>query len=113
MTTAPHANDAGSTPRSQTAVAGREFLHALASDAAKLARRLRFSVRTSASQPVARNYGVLRIARRIALLLIVALLIFSGTMLWVLYDVPLNNRITEGHEREIVLEAANGAQLGR
>jgi 1A family penicillin-binding protein len=48
-----------------------------------------------------------------ALVAVLGLLSIALAMLWVLRDLPLDNAIAEGRDREILLEAADGRPLGR
>ena len=53
------------------------------------------------------------ILKGLVALAVLVMLTMAGTMLWVLRDLPLDDGITKGRDRAIVLEAADGKPLGR
>ncbi len=117
-----------SSPRSRTAAAGREFLHALGSDLAALARTtaraplftlacLRAVLLTVAGSPavwarvggrIMRNVGV-----GIAVFSLGGALVLSGAMLWALRGLPLDGPSGERAKPTLLLEASTGEPLGR
>jgi penicillin-binding protein 1A len=113
--------------RSQTAAAGREFLRALGGDLVALALWLRRYLADKRKQTVqalpsaaasgsfARASAVVlrRFTIRIIVLALVAGLVFSGAMLWSLYDFPPERPMSDGDKPAFLLEASDGQPLGR
>jgi penicillin-binding protein 1A len=128
--------EAGTPRRSQSAAAGREFLRAVRGDLAALARWigpylvaayprwLRASLRavTPDLDAWARTTGrVLRrftrfgaiVATIIITIIVVCVLAFGSGMVWALNDLKLADARNLPDQPSLLLEAANGAPLGR
>jgi membrane peptidoglycan carboxypeptidase len=118
---APDPSPSGEGGRSLAA--GRAFLAALGADLAVLrhraarwfralaARRSRPSMprlRVGASQRVA--VGLLR---GIFVLAVAGLVFFTGLMIWALHDLPPERPVGDNNAPSLILEASNGASLGR
>jgi len=107
---------------SQSLAAGRAFLAALASDSAALGHRVARWFRALGERASSRlqeqRAGVLqriliRFARGIAVLAVLGVVIFAGAMVWALHDLPPEKPIADGNSPSLILEASNGASLGR
>jgi penicillin-binding protein 1A len=116
--TPPHDSDAEVGARhSETAAAGRALIDAVRHDLSKLWAKLRIPkpARSRRSRSRTGEYApgtTWKIVKGAVLVAIVGALVFSGTMLWVLRDLPLDG-LPPGRERAILLEAADGSPLGR
>ncbi len=125
--------DAAGARRSQTAAAGREFLRAVGGDLATLARRLRRYLgdagprwgRASlhalkpdgaawarASRTVLRRF-TFRVGVVVGAIAIIGALAFGAGMVWALNDLKLNDAQNQPDRPSLLIEAANGAPLGR
>jgi penicillin-binding protein 1A len=105
------AADQHSPRESETIAAGRQLIKAAGRDLRALARRL-------APRPRPRPEGWLRgvgwtVVKGVSLVSVLGMLVFGGTMLWVLRDMPVDPGSAAPQEREIMLEAADGKPLGR
>jgi len=127
---AAHARE-GATGKSRTAAAGREFLRAVGGDLAGFGGRLQRSLAATRAHARLQRALAQRAARRrsswtrasgsvlmrfglaIGVVGLVAMLAVSGALLWVLPDLPLDNPMGDPDRPSFVLEAANGAPLGR
>jgi len=126
------AGDAPSRPPSpgprenRTLAAGRAFLAALGADLAALGRRMvralasagRRTTHASASGGRPTRAGALRrvvvgLARGAAVVGVVGALTLAGAMLWALHDIPAEKPVGGSKESSLLLEASNGAPLGR
>jgi len=122
--------DAGTRRRSLTPAAGREFLHAIRDDLTALAhgvrpylaaacpRWARSSLRTVTPDGAAWARAARRVLRRfavhlgvVAAVVLVAILTFGAGMVWALND--LSEAQTQPNQPGLLIEAANGAPLGR
>src|ERR1700722_11387285 len=119
--------------RSRSAAAGREFLRAVGGDLAALTLRLRDHARAAApggggaSLHAARRDGAAwarasrTVLRRFALrfgiaagvVALVGVLAFTGGMVWALNGLALHPPPEQAQQPSLILEAANGAPLGR
>lgn len=107
----------------RTRAAGRAFMAALGSDLAALGRRAAASFRALAEKktrrpPLAKRAGAGRrvvagFAKGIAALAVLGFLTFAGAMVWALHDLPPEKPVGDGSAPSLILEAANGASLGR
>src|SRR5262249_50685608 len=52
-------------------------------------------------------------ARGAAIVAVLGLLTFAGAMVWALHDLPPEKPVGDGNAPSLILEAANGASLGR
>jgi len=120
-------------PRGRSAAAGREFLRAVGGDLAALALRLRRRLRGAgprvaraalhavepdgAARPGATRNGLRRFALRLGIAIggaaIVAVLAFAAGMVWALNGLQLDPAQDQSEQPSLVIEAANGAPLGR
>src|SRR5262249_15001331 len=46
-------------------------------------------------------------------LAVLGILVFAGAMIWALHDLPPEKPVAEGNSASLILEASNGASLGR
>jgi penicillin-binding protein 1A len=109
--------------RNRTLVAGRAFLAALAADLAVLGHRLAQSLRALTrrtwrpSRPPMRIGAWRRVgigfAQGIVALAVAGIVIFAGLMVWALHDLPPERPVGDGNAPSLILEASNGASLGR
>ena len=114
--------DSASVEGSRTLAAGRAFLAALAGDLAVFRHRLAQSfraltIRRSRLRPEYRAGALrrvlLRFVRGIAVLAVLCVFLFAGAMVWALHDLPPEKPVAEGNAPSLILEASNGASLGR
>ena len=107
---------------SRTLAAGRAFLAALASDLALLGRHVArwfraLTKRASRSLREQRAGALQRVLVRFAggtaVLAVLGVLVFAGAMVWALHDLPPEKPVAEGNTPALILEASNGASLGR
>jgi penicillin-binding protein 1A len=109
-------------PGSRTAAAAAELLGAAGADLAALAALARRSL-TRLLPSGRRQTGAARVRvtgrslRRLLLVLGVAvtggMLVISAALLWALFGLPLDQPAAAPHQPTLLLEAANGARLGR
>jgi len=109
--------------RSRTLAAGRAFLAAVSDDLAALGRRLAQSFRALTARKSQRSLPtqrasaprrvVIRFARAIAVLAVLGVVIFAGAMVWALHDLPPERPVGDGNSPSLILEASDGASLGR
>jgi len=119
--------------RSRSAAAGREFLRAVGGDLAALTLRLRDHARAAAPRVARASLHAARpdgaawarasrtVLRRFALrfgiaagvVALVGVLAFTGGMVWALNGLELNPPPEQAQQPSLILEAANGAPLGR
>jgi 1A family penicillin-binding protein len=125
--------DAAGARRSQTAVAGREFLRAVGGDLAALPPRFgrylgaagprwgRASLRAlkpdgaawgRASRSVMRRFAI-RLGAIVGIIVLLGGLAFGAGMVWALNDLKLNDTQDKPDQPSLLVEAANGAPLGR
>jgi 1A family penicillin-binding protein len=128
----PHVGD--DAPRhSQSAAAGREFLHAVRGDLAALTHGLRRYFVTASPRWARASLRAMKpdggawarasgkVMRRIALrvgivvgiIAIVGALAFGSGMVWALNGLQLNDAQNQPERQSLLLEAANGTPLGR
>jgi penicillin-binding protein 1A len=108
---------------SRTLSAGRAFLGALADDLALLGRRLGQSLQSVKQRtfPAPRLRGragtphrfVIGLVRGFVSVVVLGILSFAGAMIWALHDLPSEKPVGEGNAPSLILEASNGASLGR
>jgi len=108
---------------SRSLAAGRAFLAALAADLAGLGHRIAQSLRAlRARRPrpavPPRRLGASRrvaisLVRGIVAVVVAGLVTFAGMLIWALHDLPPEQPIGDGNKPSLILEAANGASLGR
>src|SRR5688572_26829878 len=95
--------------RSETVTAVRGLAGALSRDtSALLARWIGAWNHHSAK----RSHVAWKLAKSAVAIFILAALVFCGSMLWVLRDLPLDG-VSLARERAILLESADGQPLGR
>jgi 1A family penicillin-binding protein len=119
--------------RSRTAAAGREFLHALGGDLAAVAGRSGRYLSVAAPRLAGATLRALkpdgaawarasrkvlgrltlRLAAGIGIAAIVVALAFTGGMVWALNGLKLNPAFDRPDRPSLIVEAANGASLGR
>jgi penicillin-binding protein 1A len=106
---------------SRTLATGRAFVAALADDLAVLGHRLlrwfraltkRFP-RTHPPRAGALQRALVGFAKGCAVLAALGVLVFAGAMVWALHDLPPEKPVAEGNAPALILEASNGASLGR
>jgi penicillin-binding protein 1A len=107
----------------QTLAAGRAFLAALSADLAVLGHRgARWfrALTERKSRPAFRprragasNRAVIGLFRGAVAVVVAGLVIFAGMMIWALHDLPSERPVGEGNAPSLILEASNGASLGR
>jgi penicillin-binding protein 1A len=114
--------DSSPAESSRTVAAGRAFLAALASDLAVLGRRFARWVRAhtrreSRSSQAGRASALQRVligfAKGFAALAVLGLATFAGAMVWAVHDLPPEKPVGGGNAASLILEASNGAALGR
>ena len=108
---------------SRTLAAGRAFLAALAGDLAVLGHRLAQSFRALtarksqsavSTQRASASWRVfVGFARAMAVIAVLGLVTFAGAMVWALHDLPPERPVGDGNAPALILEASNGASLGR
>jgi len=107
----------------RTLAAGRAFLAALAADLAVLGHRVArsfraFTRKTPRSSPppmrvaASRRVGI-GLLRGIVAVAVAGFVTFAGMMIWALHDLPPERPVGEGNAPSLILEASNGASLGR
>jgi penicillin-binding protein 1A len=97
------------SPRSETVAAIRSLSDALRHDASALwTRWIRARNRKTSLRPLV----AWKLAKGLALFFMLTALVFCGSMLWVLRDLPLDG-VSTARERAILLESADGKPLGR
>jgi penicillin-binding protein 1A len=114
-------HDSAPAEGSRTAAAGRAFLAALAGDLAMFGRRVarwfRAFIETAARSQPGRAGALQRVligfAKGCAVLAVLGVAVFTGAMIWALHDLPPEKPVGEGNAPSLILEASNGASLGR
>jgi penicillin-binding protein 1A len=110
-------------PSSQTLAAGRAFLAALAADLLVLGHRLARWFRALGETNLRSTFRPRRLGasqrvgiglvRGIVALTVAGLVTFAGLMIWALHDLPPERPVGDGNAPSLILEASNGASLGR
>jgi penicillin-binding protein 1A len=98
-------------------VAGRAFFAALAGDLTLLGQRLaqwsREVTQRTRQHPSALLRVLVGFAKGCALLAVLGVLVFAGAMVWAVHDLPPERPVADGNAPSLILEASNGASLGR
>jgi penicillin-binding protein 1A len=118
------ARESAPTPeRSRTVAAGRAFLEALGSDLVRFGHRLAQSVRALAERksqpsPPTKRVGAMQrviigLVKGVAVVAVFGFLAFAGAMVWALHELPPEKAVGDSSAPSLILEASNGAPLGR